>query len=37
MFAIKDYIDPKAWDITEIDWNKVLEQQYFSPEIKAVI
>lgn len=24
-FAIKDYIDPKAWDIKEIDWNKIIE------------
>lgn len=26
MFAIKDFIDPKAWDITEIKWKDVLEQ-----------
>jgi len=23
-FAIKDYIDPKAWDIKEVDWKEVL-------------
>ncbi len=25
LFAIKDYIDPKAWDITEIKWKDILE------------
>ena len=24
-FAIKDYIDPKAWDITEIKWSKIID------------
>ena len=26
LFAVKDYIDPKAWDITEIKWKDVLAQ-----------
>jgi hypothetical protein len=34
MFAIKDFIDPKAWDINEINWNDVLKSQNFQPEIK---
>ena len=37
MFAIKDYIDPKSWDINEIKWKDVLQSQNFSPEIKKVI
>lgn len=36
-FAIKDYIDPKAWDIREIDWKEVLQSQSFPPEIRRVI
>ncbi len=24
-FAIADYIDPRAWDIKEIDWKAVLD------------
>ena len=36
-FAIKDFIDPKAWDITEINWKDIVAQQYFPPEIKRII
>lgn len=25
-FAIKDYIDPSAWDIKQINWKDILEQ-----------
>lgn len=25
MFAIKDYIDPKSWDITQIKWKDYVE------------
>ena len=36
-FAIKDYIDPKAWDINEIKWNDILKSQHFPPEITRII
>jgi hypothetical protein len=36
-FAIKDYIDPSAWDIKQINWKDILEQQSFPPEIKKII
>lgn len=26
MFAIKDYLDPKLWEIKEINWNKIIDQ-----------
>ena len=36
-FAIKDYIDPKYWDINEVNWKEILQSQNFPPEIKRVI
>ena len=37
LFAVKDYVDPKEWDITEIKWKDVLNSQTFTPEIKQII
>jgi len=34
---VKDYVDPKEWDITEIKWKDVLASQSFTPEIKKII
>jgi hypothetical protein len=36
-FAVKDYIDPKAWDIPEVNWKQILLSQQFPPEIKKII
>ena len=36
-FAIKDYIDPSAWDIKEVNWPEILKTQTFPPEIKRII
>ena len=37
LFAVKDCVDPKEWDITEIKWKDVLASQSFTPEIKKII
>jgi hypothetical protein len=37
LFAVKDYVDPKEWDITEVKWKDVLKSQTFTPEIKKII
>ena len=37
LFAIKDYVDPRAWDINEIKWKDILKQQVFPPEVKKII
>lgn len=36
-FAVKDYVDPKAWDITEVKWKDILASQTFPPEVKKII
>jgi hypothetical protein len=37
LFAVKDFVDPKAWDITEIKWKDVLSASTFPPEIRKII
>jgi len=37
LFAVKDYVDPHAWDIKEINWREVLNSQTFPPEVKKII
>ena len=36
-FSIKDYIDPSAWDIKEINWKEIAENQFFPPEVRRII
>jgi hypothetical protein len=37
LFAVKEYVDPKEWDINEVKWKDVLASQSFTPEIKKII
>lgn len=37
LFAIKDYIDPAAFDITEINWKDIVKSKVFSNDIKKII
>jgi hypothetical protein len=37
LFAVKDYVDPRAWDIKEVNWKQVLQSESFPPEIKKII
>ena len=37
LFAVKDYVDPKEWDITEIKWKDILASQSFTTEKKKII
>jgi hypothetical protein len=37
LFAVKDFVDPRAWDITEVNWADILKQATFPPEIKRII
>jgi len=34
---VKEYVDPKEWDINEVKWKDVLASQSFTPEIKKII
>ena len=36
-FAIKDYIDPKAWDLSDFNWPDILKSQQFNPHLKRII
>ena len=36
-FAVADFVDPRAWDITEVDWAAELQRPAFSPEVTRII
>jgi hypothetical protein len=37
LFAVKEFVDPKAWDIKEVNWKNILQEQSFPNEIKKII
>jgi len=37
LFAVKDFVDPSAWDIPEVKWKDVLAQQVFPSDVKKII
>lgn len=36
-FARKDYVDPKVWDITEVNWQEVLQLPAFPAEVRRIV